>query len=145
MDDDEAFPLDGVFPAFLEVADGVTTGWHLSNDAGAYEGSFSLKSDMIDDGQVAGIKMDGTFAAGNVSFRVKVSSEAGFDELQFWIDGALTTRWSGTALTGWQMSPVYPLLVGPHVLEWKYVKDGSVSVGLDAAYIDALVTPAFTP
>jgi len=146
LDDDEVFPLDGAMPAGFSQTGTATKGWHVSNDPGAYDGVFSLKSDEIDDNETAGIDMTGTFTAGgSVSFRVKVSSEADFDVLQFYIDGVLMQKWSGTSVTGWQLSSSFPILPGPHTLRWLYVKDGSVAVGMDAAYIDGLVTPAFTP
>ena len=145
LDDDEAFPLDGVIPAGFTQTGTATKSWHVSNDPGAFEGVFSLKSDEIDDNESAGIDMTGTFAAGNVTFRAKVSSEPNFDELQFYIDGVLKQSWSGTAVSGWQASSTFPITAGVHTLRWLYVKDGSVSVGMDRAYIDGLVTPAFTP
>jgi len=43
------------------------------------------------------------------------------------------------------LSSTFPIGLGAHTLRWVYAKDGSVAVGMDAAYIDALVTPAFTP
>jgi len=43
LDDDEAFPLDGVIPAGFSQAVGATKSWHVSNDPGAYEGAFTLK------------------------------------------------------------------------------------------------------
>jgi hypothetical protein len=89
--------------------------------------------------------MSGAFGAGSVSFRVRISSEAGFDVLKFYIDGVLQTTWSGTSVAGWQMSPTYLLTEDVHTLRWEYVKDGSLSMGQDAAFIDGLVTPTFTP
>jgi len=144
LDDDEAFPLDGVIPAGFSQAVGATRSWHVSNDPGAYEGAFTLKSDEIDDGETAGIEMNGTFAAGTISFKVKVSSEPNFDELRFFIDDVLQQKWSGTAVPGWQ-SASFPIGAGVHSLSWVYIKDGSVSVGMDRAFLDGLVTPAFTP
>ena len=89
--------------------------------------------------------MAGTFAAGNVSFRVKISSEANFDVLEFYIDGLLRQSWSGTTVAGWQASSTFHIDGGPHTLRWLYVKDASVSVGMDRAFLDGLVTPNFTP
>jgi hypothetical protein len=142
LDDDEKFPAGGAIPDGFSVPVDATHGWHVAGDPGAYEGAFALRSDAIDDGETAAIEMEGDFAAGNVTFRVRVSSEAGFDLLRFYVDGELKTTWSGTAATGWQMSPTYPLTLGHHVLRWEYGKDASLSVGQDAAFIDALVTPA---
>lgn len=145
LDDDEVFPLDGAMPAGFTTPVGATKGWHVSNDPGAYDGAFSLKSDEIDDNETAGLQMAGTFAAGTVRFYVKVSTEPTFDTLQFFIDGVLQGTWSGTAITAWQTSPSYPLGVGHHTLSWIYTKDGSASVGMDAVYLDGLTTPAFVP
>jgi hypothetical protein len=144
LDDDEKFPPHGAIAAGFSVPVDATRGWHVAGDAGAYEGVFALKSDEIDDGETAAIEMEGMFDPGNASFRVRISSEPGFDELRFYLDGELKTTWSGTAVAGWQMSPSYPLN-GHHVLRWEYVKDGSISVGQDAAFIDGLTTPAFRP
>ena len=145
LDDDEVFPKAGAMPAGFSTPVSTTAGWHVSNDPSAYEGVFSLKSDEIDDSQSAGLQMSGTFAGGNVIFYVKVSSEAGFDTLQFFIDDVLQTTWSGTATAGWQTSPTYPLTAGVHTLKWVYAKDASVSVGADAVWLDGLKTPTFTP
>lgn len=145
LDDDEAFPLDGVIPAGFSQSAGSTKGWHVSNDPAAFEGAFALKTDEIDDGETAGLDMTGFFAAGTVTFHVKISSEPNFDVLQFYVDGVLRQSWSGTAVPGWQ---TYTTTITPaaiHTLRWLYVKDASVSVGADAAYIDGLVTPSFTP
>jgi len=146
LDDDEVFPPHGAIPAGFAQAVGATKGWHVSNDPTPAEGSFSLKSDEIDDGETAGLEMTGTFTvSGSVSFKVKVSSEPTYDVLRFYIDGVLKQSWSGTTIATWQSSNVFPISPGLHTLKWAYEKDGSVSVGMDAAYIDALVTPAFAP
>jgi len=87
VDDDDAFPKHGVVPDGWTVPAGATRGWHASNDAGAYEGVFSLRSDAIDDNESSQIEVTRDFAAGNITFRAKVSSEAGFDVLRFYVDG----------------------------------------------------------
>ncbi len=147
VDDDEVFPTDGMMdPAIFYVPGEATTGWHVSSDPAPFEGMFALKSDQLDDNESAGIGIVANFAAGNVSFRVKVSSELNFDLLKFYIDDVLQTpTWSGTAITTWQASPTYAIPAGVHNLKWMYVKDASVSVGSDAVYLDGLVTPVFTP
>jgi hypothetical protein len=145
LDDDEKFPPQGAIPDSFTIPVDATQGWHVAGDPGAYEGVYALRSDAIDDGETAAIQMEGNFAGGNVSFRVKISSEANFDVLRFYIDGELKTTWSGTSVAGWQMSPTYTLTPDHHVLRWEYVKDASVSIGQDAAFIDALVTPGLMP
>ena len=44
----------------------------------------------------------------------------------------------------WQVGPV-PITAGVHTLRWSYEKDATATVGQDAAWIDAVVTPAMTP
>ena len=90
------------------------------------------------------MQVAGTFAAGTVSFRLKVSSEGGFDELRFYVDGVPVMAWSGTTATGWQAFS-YPLPAGAHTLKWAYEKDGSASVGQDAAWLDSVTLPARSP
>ena len=140
LDDDEAFPAHGAIPDGWTVPVDAAAGWHVSNDAGAYEGVFSLRSDAIDDGQVAQVEVTRLFAAGTISFRAKVSSEAGFDALRFYIDGEVKGTWSGTAVAGWQLFSA-PITAGTHTLRWSYEKDGSASMGQDAAWIDAVTMP----
>ena len=140
LDDDEVFPQDGAIPAGFSQTLGATKSWHVSNDPTAFEGVFSLKTDEIDDGESAGIDFTRLFGGGTVTFHVKISSEPNFDVLQFYVDGVLRQSWSGTAVPGWQTYST-TITGGTHTLRWLYVKDGSVSVGADAAYIDGLVTP----
>lgn len=140
VDDDDAFPKYGVVPDAWIVPAAATKGWHASNDPGAYEGAFSLRSDAIEDGETSQIEVTRDFAAGNITFRARVSSEAGFDVLRFFVDGVQKASWSGTTVTGWQMAAI-PVTAGSHTLRWSYEKDGSASMGSDAAWIDAVVLP----
>jgi len=101
---------------------------------------FSLRSDAIDDGETSQIEVTRDFAAGNITFRARVSSEAGFDILRFYVDGVEKGSWSGTTVTGWQLFTT-PVSAGSHTLRWSYEKDASASVGYDAAWIDAVTLP----
>ena len=140
LDDDEVFPPDGAIPSDWVAPAGAQGSWHVSNDPGAYEGALSLRSDSIDDNEHADIQVARTFGAGTVTFRVKVSSEAGFDFLRFYVDGVPVASWSGTTNTGWQLYS-YTLPAGAHTLKWAYEKDASASLGEDAAWIDAVSLP----
>ena len=74
---------------------------------------------------------------GTLSFWWKVSSEAGFDYLEFYLDGVLQSgRISGNV--DWQQQ-TYPLAAGPHTLRWRYAKDANLTVGSDAGWVDQLV------
>jgi len=140
VDDDEAFPKFGSVPDGWVIPAGAAKGWRASNDAGAFEGFFSLRSEQVDDGEAAQVEVTRVFAAGSITFRAKVSSELNFDRLRFFVDGVEMGSWSGTANTGWQAFTV-PINAGSHVVRWSYEKDGSGSVGSDAAWIDAVVLP----
>jgi hypothetical protein len=140
IDDDDAFPKFGAVPNDWMVPPGANAGWHATSEPGAFEGVYSLRSDAIDDGETAQVEVSRAFAAGNITFRVKVSSEPSFDKLRFFVDGVEKGSWSGTAVAGWTLFTT-PITAGSHTLRWSYEKDGSASVGSDAAWIDAVTLP----
>jgi hypothetical protein len=141
IDDDEPWPPQGTFPAGWTVPGGANAGWHVSNDSGPFDGVFALKTNVIDDGQVAQVEFTDTFTGGNVTFRVRVSSELGFDFMRFYVDGVQMGEWSGTANSStWQLVS-FPIPAGVRTLRWSYEKDGSGTIGQDAAWIDAVVLP----
>lgn len=55
----------------------------------------------------------------------KVSSEAGYDFLDFYIDGVLQDQISG--LVDWHQMVYTIIEPGTHTLEWRYVKDDSIA------------------
>ncbi|QJR12852.1 hypothetical protein DSM104443_03946 [Usitatibacter rugosus] len=140
-DDDEVFPLDGLIPVGWVIPAGATTGWHVSNDSGAFEGVYQMRTDTVYDGESAGIEVTGTYQAGTASFRYKVSSELNFDYLRFFVDGVEQAKFSGTTVTGWTLFSV-PVPAGLHTFRWLYAKDVNGSIGSDAAWIDAVTLPA---
>ncbi len=71
-----------------------------------------------------------------LKFHWKVSSEADYDYLKFYIDGILKDQVSGE--TEWE-EKVYTISTGAHTLKWVYSKDRSLSSGADTAWIDKLV------
>ena len=76
---------------------------------------------------------------GKVSFHWKVSSETGFDLLEFYLDGYLQETISGAV--DWTKKQVV-IPPGDHALVWLYIKDSQVSLGDDRGYLDQVV---FTP
>jgi hypothetical protein len=133
----DAFPAGGVMPEGWIVAPDAAAGWAVASDF-AFEGTFSLKSGPVGNGQRAGIEVSGTFTAGTLSFAHRVSSEAGFDFLRFYVDGAFQQEWSGDE--GWAVA-AYGVTAGTHTFRWVYEKDDAVASGADAAWIDAVVLP----
>ena len=76
--------------------------------------------------------------AATVSFYHKVSSEANYDFLKFYIDDNIMDSWSGDM--DWSYSS-YTVPAGTHLLKWVYSKDQAVSDGEDCAWIDLLSLP----
>lgn len=120
-------------------------GWATSGDLPwivqtnfAASGGFAARSGVISANQTSSLVLAGNFRAGTASFAVRVSSEPIWDVLSFYVDDALVQQWSGAA--DWQPFS-FPLSAGPHTLEWEYAKDGSLSEGLDAAFLDNLSLP----
>ena len=77
-------------------------------------------------------------AAGNVTFMYKVSSEANYDKLHFYLDNQEKGTWSGNG--SWEQFS-QPVTVGQHTLKWSYTKDSSVNSYDDCGYIDDIVFP----
>jgi hypothetical protein len=73
---------------------------------------------------------------GRVYFYWKVSSEANFDWLEFYIDGVLQNRISGEV--DWNLQ-TFTTPAGQHTLEWRYSKDGSISHGYDCSWVDGVL------
>jgi len=71
----------------------------------------------------------------SVKFFWKVSSEANYDYLKFYIDGVLKDQISGSV--GWNQK-TYSVSSGSHTLKWVYAKDYSVSSGSDCGWVDKL-------
>lgn len=112
--------------------------WQLTEDD-PYEGVYAAKSGTISNSQSSQIMVG--YEAGStdtVSFFYKVSSEADYDKLKFYIDGTKVGEWSGNI--SWTKAS-YPVEEGLHQFRWEYSKDGSVSNGQDCAWIDFVVLP----
>ena len=71
----------------------------------------------------------------SVKFYWKVSSEANYDYLRFYIDGVEQDKISGS--TSWAQK-TYTVSSGSHTLKWTYDKDYSVSSGSDTGWVDHL-------
>eukprot|EP00164_Ancoracysta_twista_P007358 GFYU01010427.1.p1 GENE.GFYU01010427.1~~GFYU01010427.1.p1 ORF type:complete len:1729 (-),score=404.88 GFYU01010427.1:215-5401(-) len=69
---------------------------------------------------------------GYVKFLFKVDAEPGYDGVLFIIDG--NRKMTASHEINWKEFSA-PLSPGQHMLEWVYVKDGSMSVGQDSAFI----------
>lgn len=71
-----------------------------------------------------------------------ISSESGWDFLNFYIDGALIDSYSG--VYGWAYKS-YPITIGQHTLTWAYMKDEVCCTGgQDLAMLDNIQFPPST-
>ncbi len=121
-------------------------GWEMAGNADwvidnseAWDGSYSAKSGNIGDQSTTEIYYtleDGM--AGQISFYRKVSTESGYDYLQFYIDNQLQDEWAGEQ--DWEEF-IYNVPEGTHTFKWVYEKDYSVSNGDDCAWIDYITFP----
>jgi hypothetical protein len=115
--------------------------WAIVN-VGQYEGLYAAKSGFIEDNQTSSMSLQLQVSSnGTVSFYRKVSSEANYDYLRFYIDAAQQGQWAGTVAWGQVSFDVSP---GIHTFKWTYSKDGSVTTGDDCAWVDYIVLPPST-
>ena len=112
--------------------------WYLDTNT-VFEGNYALRSGQITHNQESVLSLTGAVTtSGHISFYKKISSEINYDFLQFYIDSILISQWSGEV--DWQEHS-FPVSSGIHTFKWVYVKDGSVSNGDDAAWIDHIILP----
>ena len=124
--------LSGALDTSLSFNTGGSADWFYQTAMSYYDGDAAQSGD-ISDYQESWMEtmVSGT---GAVTFYWKVSSEEGYDYLEFYIDSVLQSRISGS--TDWnQIDCTIPAL-GLHTLEWRYVKDDSISEGNDCGWVD---------
>jgi uncharacterized delta-60 repeat protein len=105
-------------------------------------GRYAARSGLLRDGQTSVLGLQITTRSGVGSFDFRVNSEAGWDFLEFLINGQRVQRWSGAV--GWQ-SFQFAVPAGLTRLEWRYVKDANFASGADAAFLDNLYLPLNVP
>jgi len=103
---------------------------------------YAVRSGLITDYQFSSLRLLINTQTGVGSFDFRVSSEQGWDFLEFYLNGVLLQRWSGEV--GWQ-NYQFAVPAGVSQFEWRYTKDANFSSGLDAAFIDNLYLPQNSP
>jgi len=112
--------------------------WTITTSA-PYAGAHCARSGNITHNESTSMRLDLLVKeAGTVSFARKVSSEADYDFLFFFIDSTLVGGWSGEV--PWS-EVSFPIEAGPRTLTWTYFKDELVSDGADRAWVDEVVLP----
>jgi hypothetical protein len=137
-----ATALDGPGLTWTTGGDAPWTGWTFPS----YDGIDAAASGDIADDQESWVSttVDGP---GTIYFEWRVSSEAGYDFLEFSIDGVVQDSISGFDGGGgegggggyWEYRLYDVTGPGPHVLRWRYYKDGSISEGADLALLDQVL------
>ena len=151
---DQALELSAVF-APVAISDDFESGslsslGYQSNGSQAWSvteeqaslGSYSVRSGSIADNESSSLILNTSFAGGRGSFDYLVSTEEGWDFLEFFVDGVRKASWSGEI--AWQ-SFEFTVPSGNVELEWRYTKDFANSLGLDAVFIDNLNLPIGEP
>jgi subtilisin family serine protease len=127
----------GNFSAFNWTQSG-TLPWVVVDDV-VHEGTYAARSGDIGDSQTSTMSIQVIVPSpDDITFTYKVSSEGGWDYLRFYIDGVLQNQWSGEI--DWTEA-TFPVAAGTHTFAWTYYKDGSLSSGSDAAWVDEILWP----
>ncbi len=143
------FPAGGVLPPGWFQPAGAASSWKVTSSI-AYEGPRCLMSTPIGDGKTAAIAYRAKFQAGRVGFRLKVSSEEGFDFARFYIDGVPqvivpNNKYDGlSGLVDWTYAS-FPVTAGYHMFKWTYEKDDSYADSSDRAWLDGVILPPTSP
>lgn len=126
----------GAFPTGWTFAGNAN--WTITN-AASWDGQYSAKSGAIDNDETTQVIVTMEAAsAGEISFYRKVSSEANYDYLTFYINNVQKGQWSGEV--AWS-EVSFPVNAGMNTYKWVYEKDVYVVSGQDAAWIDFVIFP----
>jgi hypothetical protein len=103
-----------------------------------FQGQYAARSGAISQNQQSILTLRASSAGGVGSFMYRVSSEVGWDFLEFYVNGVLEQEWSG--VTGW-VEHQFSVPAGNNIFEWRYVKDFSIGTEDDAAFLDNIALP----
>jgi hypothetical protein len=141
------YPKIGLIVEDFETGDFSQYAWEFAGNAdwtvessGAYEGTFTAKSGTIPNSASTEMKLTLEVAGPDtISFYRKVSSEEGYDFLEFYIDNSKKDEWAGNVAWG---RVAYAVTEGEHTFRWVYNKDVYVTGGDDCAWVDYIELPA---
>lgn len=138
--DDVSFTPSGFDPLATAVDNtnlvfltGGSAPWFVET-TNTYDGVDAAQSGTIMDGQESWMQTTLT-GPGTLTYWWKVSSEPGYDFLEFYLDGVLQSgRISGTG--DWQKQ-TNSIPAGSHTVKWRYMKDPDCCLeGQDAGWVD---------
>ncbi|MEJ2697351.1 MAG: S8 family serine peptidase [Candidatus Sulfobium sp.] len=143
--------LDPAYSEDFETGDLAKLPWVTGGDgtwsvesATVFRGTYSAQSPAISDSQSSYLQVTlNVTSPGYVYFRLKTDTEPTYDNLKFYVDGVNEGPfygWSGN--TDWTLGrSEYEVTPGVHTFKWIYSKDGSVSDGSDAVWLDDVFFP----
>ncbi|MCX6895242.1 MAG: immunoglobulin domain-containing protein [Verrucomicrobia bacterium] len=99
----------------------------------SHDGLAAAQSGGIGNSQESWLQTTVTNGPGTLTFWWRVSSELGWDFLEFHTNGVVQAAITGEP--GWQQRTFY-LPAGSQVLKWRYAKDPSMSSGQDRGWVD---------
>ena len=111
--------------------------WELTRET-ASTGAWSARSGAVTNSGVSVLRLDRETPSGGGSFDFRTETEAGWDFLEFWVNGERRERWSG--VNGWQ-TYVFNLSAGKNRMEWRFSRDRTFGGTRDAVWIDDLDLP----
>jgi glycoprotein endo-alpha-1,2-mannosidase len=130
--------LSDALDTSLSFTTGGSADWFRQTSTSRYDGDAAQSGDISDDRESW---MQTTVTGkGTLKFWWTVSSEEEYDFLEFYIDGSLQEKISGTEEWEgyWQQMAYNINTSGSHILEWRYVKDGAMDEGSDCGWVDKL-------
>lgn len=114
--------------------------WFTTTD-NAYDDTYCSKSGSINGNQSSNMLITlNTLQNDSIVFMKAVSSEQGYDYLNFYIDNILRDQWSG--VDNWTREAYY-VTAGTHTFRWTYSKDPVYDDNSDCAWIDNVTFPPF--
>ena len=128
-------PLSEAMDTNLSFITGGDADW-LSQTAISYYDEDAAQSGDITHEQESWLQTT-VSGSGTVNFYWKVSSEENCDYLEFYIDGARQDRISGSM--DWYQMTFEITGSDVHTLEWRYLKDESISRGDNCGWVDEVV------
>jgi len=130
-----------VLPVFWADAVSNNANWYVDSSQ-AFGGAKSLRSGNIGDSEKSGVVLSGLFSAGTLQFYAKVDAESCCDKLYVYVDGSLRQIIAYYQAVNWAQFSI-SLTSGSHQIEWRYVKDSSISTVNDSVWIDNVTFAAF--
>lgn len=128
------FEQGGAAPSCPPICSSGDLVWSVT-DISAHSGTYSVRSGFIGDNQFSCVSYEPGIQHQALGFYYRVSTEADFDFVYFYVNGLQVDDASGEI--GWSFYH-HNAGDGFHYYEWCYEKDFSVSAGLDLVFLDDL-------